>query len=183
MEPVTIIFAAVKTAATSTPAILKYLGFVRDTTNDVEKILSKDFNSAMSFLRDAYETKDYDLYVQNIKWALEHLTLAIHQEENERQVAAYIGKSMCLHLLGEDDLAKSILKEANSVCHLSDTEKRKALVSDVVTKAGGIDYVALAYYTFKAIKHPEDFPFYSHRLSMFERCKDQINQAILTLES
>lgn len=174
MEPISIIFSVLRTTV---PAISSYLGLVRNTADDIEKLLTADFNSAINFLETATIVEDKEHY---IKLALEHFVEAKNKEIDERQVLAYIGWAMCHHLLREDYATINVLSKVERECQLSKYERRKALASDIALKSllSTNTPLAIIYHIIKASRYPDKYPIYIGRLKQFDIFKQQAVKAI-----
>ena len=96
-------------------SLAKYFGLIESVSADVKRLRHEPFNSAIDFLELAKGTNDEVQQQKHVREAMIKFTEAMSLEDNENLISSYVGRAMCLYLLGEEDNAKNTFAKIHNV--------------------------------------------------------------------
>ena len=96
-------------------SLAKYFGLIESVSADVKRLRHEPFNSAIDFLELAKGTNDEGQQQKHVREAMIKFTEAMSLEDNENFISSYVGRAMCLYLLGEEDNARNTFAKIHNV--------------------------------------------------------------------
>ena len=96
-------------------SIASYLKIIESVDKKVDKLISKEYNSAMQMLEQVRCISNPTIYSNMLVGAINHFNQAISLEKRERLLLSHLGLMMCYNYLGE---RKALLMTQNKVSEL-----------------------------------------------------------------
>ena len=96
-------------------SIASYLKIIESVDKKVDKLISKEYNSAMQMLEQVRYVSNPTIYSGILVGAINHFNQAISLEKRERLLLSHLGLMMCYFYLGE---TKALLMTQKKVSDL-----------------------------------------------------------------
>ena len=96
-------------------SIATYFKLVESVDSKIDKLLSKEYESAVMLLEQARCVTTPQVYVNLLIAAIERFNVAVTLEQRERQLLAYLGLMLCYYYLGETSVICKIQEIFRSV--------------------------------------------------------------------
>ena len=108
-------------------SIATYFKLVESVDSKIDKLLSKEYESAVMLLEQARCVTTPQVYVTLLIAAIERFNVAVTLEQRERQLLAYLGLMLCYYYLGETSV----------ICKIQETVSQQAFKSTFWERNGG----------------------------------------------
>lgn len=82
-------------------SIAKYLKLIDGVDNKIDKLISKEFDSAKQMLEQVRYISNPAIYTNMLVGIVNHFNQAIVLEKKERLLLSHLGLMMCYYYLGE----------------------------------------------------------------------------------